>query len=180
MKGRRAAASAAGFVLLLFCLRPAAAAHIEITGTDVNIRTAPSLTAVVVAVAEKGDVFEVRGKMLEWFEIVLFSGEERYVSRTLATPVDYTPVLPRLTVERQRIFRALKSAERRAGAQAALKYPVMNRYGRPIPGNVVRKIAHERLLNDRYKLRVIQESGLQPPIYEELIDEAVKENWREK
>jgi hypothetical protein len=181
MRGRRAVARAAGFVLLLFCIRPLAAEdYVRITGAEVNIRTAPSLAAVVVAVAEEGDVFEVRGKMLDWFEIVLFSGEERYISRSLATPVDYTPILPSLTAEAQRVFRVLKGAERRANAQARLKYPIVNRYGRPIPANVPKKIGHERLLNDRYKLQVMRESGLQPPVYGLLIDEATKEDWRER
>lgn len=176
-----ARATTLALLLLVLCSLPVAAGeYVKITGGEVNIRTAPSITAVVVAVAEEGDIFEVRGKMLEWFEIALFSGEKRYVSRSLATPADYTPILPPLTAECQRVFRALKSAERRASAQAGLKYPIMNRYGRPIPGNVARKIGHEKLLNDRYKLQVMQESGLQPPVYGVLMDEAVAENWRER
>ena len=183
MRHRSTVGRAALLASLFLCLDvfpTNAAEYVRIIGNDVNIRTAPSLASVVVGKAEEDEIFEVCGKMVEWFKIVLFSGEERYVSRALAVLVDYSPVFPELMADRQRIFRALKGIERRADAQAGLRYPMTNGYGRPIPGNIPRKIHHEKLLNDRYKLDVMREFDLQPPIYRGLMEEAAREGWRER
>ncbi|NNM06417.1 MAG: SH3 domain-containing protein, partial [Gemmatimonadetes bacterium] len=48
----------------------------------VNLRTGPSTNAMVVGRAEKGDVFKVVGQTEEWYRILMFSGEPRFVTKS--------------------------------------------------------------------------------------------------
>ena len=48
----------------------------------VNLRTGPSTDAMVIGRAEKGDVFKVVGRTDEWYKILMFSGEARYVTKS--------------------------------------------------------------------------------------------------
>jgi len=151
--------------------------YIEVVGKVVNVRTGPDSSSDVVAEARKGDIFELEGQEGEWYEIDMFSGEWRYIYKRTAKKVTYTLLLPTSVSTRRSIFRALSSAEDRSQAEADRKYPMADRYGRPISGNMERNIDYMRLLDDRYKLEVFHQFGVQPPIYIKLIVEGVQKEW---
>jgi hypothetical protein len=59
---------------------PASAQDYVVMGTPlVNLRTGPSTDAMVIGRAQKGDVFKVVGVSEDWYQVLLFSGEPRYV-----------------------------------------------------------------------------------------------------
>lgn len=151
--------------------------YIEVVGKVVNVRAGPDTSSDVVAEARKGDIFELQGQEGEWYEIDMFSGEWRYIYKPMAKKVTYTLLLPTSISTRRSIFRALSSAEARSQAEADRKYPMADRYGRPISGNMERNIDYMRLLDDRYKLEVFHQFGVQPPIYIKLIVEGVEKEW---
>lgn len=142
---------------------------IEITENTVNIRTGPSKSTTIVAQAKKGDIFELKGETNGWYKIDMFSGEYRYVYKSLSKLTTYTIFLPSSTSIRQKIFNLLGEAEDRAMDEADQKYP-MN-----IPDNVNQNIDYGRLLIDKYELKIFHEFKVQPVIYGELIVEVIKE-----
>ena len=147
---------------------------IEITGNTVNIRTGPSTSTTIVARAKMGDIFELKGETNGWYKINMFSGEYRYVHKSLAKLTTYTISLPSSDSIRQKIFNLIGEAEDRAMDEADQKYP-MN-----IPNNINQNIDYERLLIDKYKLTIFHEFKVQPVIYRELIVEVIKEQQRKK
>lgn len=151
--------------------------YIEVIGKVAGIRTGPSTSFALVAEARKGDVFELRGQEGEWYKILMFSGEWRYIYKPLAKKATYTLLLPTSVSTRRSIFTALSSAEERSQAEADQKYPMADRYGRPISGNMESNIYHMRILDDRYKLEVFHQFDVQPPIYLKLIVEGVEKGW---
>lgn len=142
---------------------------IEITGNTVNIRTGPSTSTTIVALAKKGDIFELKGEINGWYKINMFSGEYRYVHKSLAKLTTYTISLPSSASIRQEIFNLIGEAEDRSMDEADQKYP-MN-----IPNNIDQNIDYERLLIDKYKLTIFHEFKIQPVIYKELVVEVIKE-----
>ena len=147
---------------------------IEITGNIVNIRTGPSTSTTIVARAKKGDIFELKGEINGWYKINMFSGEYRYIHKSLAKLTTYTISLPSSASIRQKIFSLIGEAEDRAMDEADQKYP-MN-----ISNNIDQNIDYERLLIDKYKLTIFHEFKVQPVIYRELIVEVIKEQQRKK
>jgi SH3-like domain-containing protein len=150
------------------------AQFIEITGNIVNIRTGPSTSTTIVAQAKKGDIFELKGEINGWYKINMFSGEYRYIHKSLAKLTTYTISLPSSASIRQKIFSLIGEAEDRAMDEADQKYP-MN-----ISNNIDQNIDYERLLIDKYKLTIFHEFKVQPVIYRELIVEVIKEQQRKK
>lgn len=151
--------------------------YIEVVGKVVNVRIGPGTSSDVIVQARKGDIFELRGQEGEWYKIAMFSGEWRYIYKPLAKKATYTLLLPTSISTRRSIFRALSSAEDRSQAEADRKYPMADRYGHPISDNMERNIDYMRLLDDRYKLGVFHQFGVQPPIYIKLIVEGVEKEW---
>jgi len=79
--------SSLSVALLLAAFLPASASaapqDFVVMGTPlVNLRTGPSTDAMVIGRAEKGDVFKVVGQTDEWYKILMFSGEDRYVTKS--------------------------------------------------------------------------------------------------
>jgi len=145
------------------------ATFVEITGNTVNIRTGPSTSTTIVTQAKKGDIFELEGETKGWYKINMFSGEYRYVYKSLAKPTTYAISLPSSASIRQKIFNLLGEAEDRAMDEADQKYP-MN-----IPNNTNKNIDYERLLIDKYKLTIFHKFKVQPVIYRKLIVEVIRE-----
>ncbi len=164
-------------ILALVALAAAASPHpqqnkyIRIIGDRVNIRFAPSTSSVVVAFARAGDIFELADMSGDWYEIYMFSGEARYVHKSLAVVSEYRVTLPQSVATRRTVFKAFVKAEDRATAEADRRYPPTNRQ------NIERNIDYQRILDDRYKLDVTQQHGVQPPIYRKLVAEGLKNGW---
>lgn len=164
---------------IIVCTAIAENKYVKITGKRVNLRLAPNTSCAIVATAQEGDVFELRGESREWYRISMFSREWRYVHKSLAEPTAYVISLPRESSTRRDIFRALLRAEDRAQAQADKKYPLVDKRGRPISENLEKNFEYTRLLDCRYKLKTMHKFGVDPPIYKKIVAEGVRSHWFE-
>ena len=81
-----------------------AARYIQITSRVANIRSAPTTGARRVAKAKRDDVFQLEKEEGKWFAIHLFSGGSRYIYKSLAKPIPYTPEIPELLSTRREIW----------------------------------------------------------------------------
>jgi hypothetical protein len=151
--------------------------HVKITTNRVNVRGGPGTSSPIVAKARVGDVFELQGRDKKWYKIRMFSVNLRYVHKSLAEVIPYSVTPPKGVSTRRKIFKALVRAEDRAEQEADRRYPVENKYGRPISGNVKRNIDYMWLLSDRYKLEVMHRFKVQSPIHSIILDEGIKKNW---
>ena len=154
----------------------AAEEFVQITGDKVNIRFGPSTGARIVAQAKRGDVFEHYKTLGEWYGIFMFTGHSRYVHRSLAKVVDYSPVLPEEQI-RYRVFLAIVNAERQSRKDADAEYPLMDHLHREIPGNRDRNTEFKWILRDRYELQIFYDYGLQPPLHGIIGGEGLKKRW---
>ncbi len=73
---------------------------IEIIEKKANIRIGPSNSETIIVQAKKGDIFEVKGETEKWYKINMFSGEYRYVNKSMVIPTTYTILLPLLLFAR--------------------------------------------------------------------------------
>jgi hypothetical protein len=135
----------------------------------VNLRTGPGTEHVVVARAEKGDIFHVTGQTGGWWEIRMFSGDARYVSKA----VRVYPLEPSQLVEghgmtlpesaarcnsmRQSVLMGLDRAQREADELL------------PRTVDAQRHDSFRRVLEDKILLETFHNYGLQPALYEPLM-----------
>ena len=143
--------------------------YVQVTGDNVNIRFSPNTSSQIIASARKGDIFELEGEEQEWFAISLFSGEYRYIHKSLAIEVPYEPEVPGSVSVRQQMYKAFWDLEGKAMADADRRYP-------PII-DVMKNIEHSRILEDKYKLEVVHQFNTQAPIYIKIAVEGVEKNW---
>jgi len=142
--------------------------YIQVTGEKVNIRFKNNSNSTIIAKAKKGDIFELISEKGNWFEINIFSGEYRYIHKSLGKIVSYVPALPQSESNRKAIFHELLMIEDKADSEANRKYP----------GDIYKMIDYCRILDDRYKLEIFHCYNVQPPIYTKLIVEGVKKGWK--
>ena len=154
--------------------------YIKLVADEVPIRFAPSPTSPLVATGRKGDIFELSTETPDWFEIYMSSGEGRFVAKSAAQVVEYKILLPDSRTLRQEIYLALRNAEQRSKADADRKYPQLPyRAHDPRTLDAWRaqddmNIEYQRILNDRYKLEVMHQFNVQPPIYGSLIEVPIR------
>ncbi|NIQ38644.1 MAG: SH3 domain-containing protein [Proteobacteria bacterium] len=151
--------------------------YVKITANRVNVRDGPDTSSPIVAKARVGDVFELQGRDGKWYKIRMFSVNLRYVHKSLAEVTHYSVTPPKGVSTRRKIFKAFVRAEDRAEQEADRTYPVENKYGRPISGNVKRNIDYMWFLSDRYKLGVMHRFNVQSPIHSIILEEGIRKNW---
>lgn len=143
--------------------------YIQVTTDNVNIRTAATTSSEIVGKAQKGDIFEVEGQQGSWYRIHLFSGESRWIHSSLARATWFEPSVPEDVSVRQEVYAGWVSASARAREEADAKYP---------PGeDLARNLRLNQLLNDRYKLELMQKFGVQPPVYRRIVLEGNQNGW---
>lgn len=144
--------------------------YVTITTNGVNIRTEAG-DGTIIGQARAGDVFEVEGQVGDWYQIDMFSGEWRYVSKKYGRPTNTMPPLPASEALRRRAFLALLDAEDRS-------YAVTDaRLGGQTASNTQLYVAVERVFDDRFKLDACHRTGVQPVHYNALKVEGIKKNW---
>jgi len=143
--------------------------YVQITSQVVNIRSAPTTGARRVAKARRDDVFQLEKEEGKWFSIHLFSGGRRYIYKSLAKPIPYTPEIPELLSTRREIFKALHQAEERARREAARRYPP--------EAKPSKNLQRDQLLNDLYKLKVMHDFDVQPAIHRRIVLEGLRKGW---
>ena len=150
--------------------------YVMMRGDKINIRTGPGLDRAIVAQAAKGDMFEMVGETDDWYEIVLFTGDNRYVHKFWALEVGDPDSLPGIKMElpesagiRRSLFLDIYFAETRAQDQADEIIP---------PSADRERNRHfRRMLEDEAILAVMDIYQVQPVLYWELMEEAIARNW---
>jgi hypothetical protein len=169
-----------GIIVILIVLVPATrswcADYVMTRGNKVNIRTGPGLDRAIVAQAAKGDMFELVGESDDWYEVVMFTGDHRYIHKFWALEVGDPDSLPGINLRlpqsagtRRSLFIDIYFAEARAQDQADEIIPPTadkerNRYFR-------------RMLEDQAILTVMDIYDVQPVLYWHLMEEAIAKDW---
>ena len=135
--------------------------------SSANIRFSPSTNSSIITQGSEGNVFEMKDMQGDWYTITMFSGEYRYVYKSLCKTVEFKIQLPSSESLRKTVFMALLAAEDKAFEQSIAKYPT----------DFNRQIDYQRVLEDKYKLEAINKFNVQPPNYTKLIVEGVKNGW---
>ena len=168
--------------LLLWATLPISAHAVPqeyvVMGTPlVNLRTGPSTNAMVIGRAEKGDIFKVVGQTGEWYQVLMFSGEPRYVTRSeFVYPLGadqfvegHGMALPVSTAQSRSIFWDTEKGLDRAAREALELIPAtLNRE---------RYTVLKKVLEDKILLEMFHIHGIQPAMYRELVAEARREGW---
>jgi uncharacterized protein YraI len=143
----------------------------------VNLRTGPSTNAMVIARAEKGDIFKVVGETEGWYQILMFSGEPRYVTKSdFVYPLNSAGLveghemnLPPSTARARSIFWDTEEGLDRASREALELIPAtLNR----TRFNTLKKVLEDKILLEMFHIH-----GIQPALYGDLVAEARKEGW---
>jgi uncharacterized protein YgiM (DUF1202 family) len=144
--------------------------YVVMLSRNINIRTGPSTNRVVVGRAWKGDIFDLVGEDDNWFEIAMFSGERRYVSRSWAAKLTESQLvsghrmeLPTSGDTRWALYRDVRAAQARAKGEA----------DELIPASVdeERNLNLRQVLEDRHALEVFSIYSIQPALYSRLMAE---------
>lgn len=67
---------------------------VVLSHSAVNLRAGPGLDTPIIGRADKGTLFPLAGEAGEWYEIRLFSGVPRYVSRSLCYHLTPDQIIP--------------------------------------------------------------------------------------
>jgi hypothetical protein len=167
-------------LVILVVLCPAAEAwcaeYVMMRGDKINVRTGPGMDRAVVARAAKGDMFEMVGETDDWYEIVLFTGDHRYVHKFWALEVgdpdslpDIEMGLPRSAGTRRSLFLDIYFAEARAQDQADEIIPPS--------ADRERNRLFRRMLEDQAIRTVMNIYEVQPVLYWDLMEEAIAKDW---
>lgn len=139
------------------------------TVRNANIRAGAATNATLVATSNKGDIFQLIQETDKWYVIRMFSGEDRYLYKTLARIASYTPTLPETIEQRRNVFRDWNEAEAAAQSDADRRYPPDK--------NLKRNLEYFQLQADRKKLDIAHKYGLQPPDLRRIILEGSFKGW---
>jgi hypothetical protein len=178
MKNRPAVAVSVLIVLVVLTpiVHSWCAEYVMMRGDRINIRTGPGLDRAVVAQAAKGDMFEMVGEAGDWYEILLFSGDHRFVHKFWALEIGDPDSLPGINMDlprsagtRRSLFLDIYFAEARAWDQADEIIP---------PSADRERNRHfRRILEDEAILTVMDIYEVQPLLYWDLMEEAIAKNW---
>jgi hypothetical protein len=177
---RRQLVTALGMLVILIVLTPSAqtrcAEYVMMRGDKINIRTGPGLDRAIVAQAAKGDMLEMVGETEDWYEVVLFTGDHRYIHKFWALEIgdpDSLPEinlrLPRSAGTRRSLYLDIYFAEVRARDQADEIIPRS--------ADRERNRHFRRILEDGAVLAVMDIYDVQPILYWELMEEAIACDW---
>lgn len=141
--------------------------YIKVMRERVNIRYENNLKSIIIAKARKSDIFKLTSEKGDWYEITVFSGDYRYIYRSLAKIILYLPSLPKSESTRRAVFLELVEA----------KNQVIIDTNKKLPTSIYNKIDYSRILEDRYKLEIFHRYNIQPPTYWQLIAEGERKGW---
>lgn len=142
----------------------------------VNIRTGPGTDSYIIARASKGDVFKVVRKQDGWYEIDMFSGVRRYVVEAdFVYPLTISDIKKRPDTDLppedrcKSIYKSILLAKKRAENEAEEIIPYDEDKER---NSLFRKIKEDQII-----LEVLFNSGIQPLLFEDLMNRAAANNW---
>ena len=149
--------------------------YVVVRSFDVNIRTGPGTDRVVIAQAEKGDLFTYVGEAEGWVEIRMFSGEPRYISRSHVYPLTESQIVPGHNLALpadstcQALFAAVQWATNRAELEATEILPASV--------DALRHATLSRILQDRLIMELFHKHGVQAVMFEALMGESGARSW---
>ena len=167
-------ASALAAALLTLPAVASAQKYVVMGTPHVNLRTGPGTEYVVVGKAQKGDIFRVSGQTDGWWEIEMFSGDARYVSKDVRVyPLEddqlvdgHNMRLPESAVRCNSMRQSVLMGVDRATTEANELLPLN-----------VDPARHEKLrrvLEDQILLDMFHNYGLQPAMFDSLMER----QWR--
>jgi len=117
---------------------------------DIKVRVLPEIESIIVHKALKGDIFKFVSENGNWIEIEMFSGDSRYIHNS------QVEILTR-------------------GVSAPFSKDVCPKFKERLEKAKERSIAesdyiHQNILFDRYVLDIFHEFGLQPVVYQIVLD----------
>ena len=144
--------------------------YVVMISRNINIRTGPGTDRFVIGRAWKGDMFELIDETGNWYEIVMFSGDYRYVSKSWAARLAGDELLPghQMTVpadgdKLNALYRDILHTMERAGREADEIIPPLE--------NEKRNSTLRNILEDRHLLELMQMHSVQPALYCEIVNE---------
>ena len=81
-------------VIIILTLTVFSKDYVVLIHSGVNIRTGPGTLYIEVGKASKGQLYHFMGETGNWYKIELFSGEIRYVSKSLSAKLGESEILP--------------------------------------------------------------------------------------
>jgi hypothetical protein len=119
--------------------------YVKVILSGVEIKFSPSSSSQTVTRAINGNIFELREEKGDWYGIIMFSGEWRYIQKSTCVKIKYGQILPKDVQFKKMVFKSIVVAEDKAQAEADVKYPT----------DIYKNIDYMRILDDKYKLEVI-------------------------
>jgi len=143
--------------------------YLRVIGSSVNVREEPNVGSTVIGTAGVGDIFHRVEKTGAWYAIRMFSGETRYIHASFAEPTESSPPLPNSEATRKMAFEGFLRAEDRSFIEAEATIP---------SSDVIANAELQRILDDRYKLKVCQGfPDIHPFHFERIKEEGVQKGW---
>lgn len=135
----------------------------------VNVRTGPGTGYAVVGKAEKGDLFQITGETEGWWEVRMFSGDARFISKEVRvyplTASQIVPghamILPESPALCRSMHRSVLMGLDRAQREAEELLP---RDVEPGYHDDLRRVLEDRILLEMFHIL-----GVQPALYGELM-----------
>ena len=153
--------------------------YVEVTAGGTEIYMSSSTSSPVVTQAIEGDVFRLRTSEGDWFVVLLFAGEARYIAKSAARPVAHVPTPPDDESVRRQIFRGLLAAERRAQQEADRQISITDSAGRPDTAGINANTELARRLTDQHKLDLCHRFGVHATINSKIVTEGIeKGGWQ--
>jgi hypothetical protein len=149
--------------------------YVQVMKTGTDIRFSPSSSSNIITQAKIGNIFELSAEKGDWYEIVMTSGEYRYIKKSDCHKVNYIIELPKSEQICRAVFKALLDAEDKATAEADKRYPVI--IG-STEKDIHKNLDFQSILDDKYKLEVFNRFNLQPPLYGKLTLEGAQKKWK--
>ncbi len=144
--------------------------YVVMISRNINIRTGPGTDRFVIGRAWKGDIFELVDETGNWYEIVMFSGDYRYVSKSWAARLREDQLVPGHRMvspsdgeKLNALYRDILHTRDRAGREADEIIPPLE--------NERRNTALRNILEDRHILEIMQMHSVQPALYCEIVNE---------
>jgi hypothetical protein len=152
------------------------AEYVVTIAKSVNIRTGPGMDFFIIERAEKGDLYKYAGESGDWYRIEMFSGEHRYIGKSVSARLTEQQLLPghNFSVpaeesDRKSIYRDIQFAKERASKEAEEIIP-----------EAISRNRHENfreIREDGNILYIMHAHGVQPALYDNIIKEGEEKGW---
>lgn len=160
-------------ILIFFTCSVLSADYIVTISKNVNIRTEPYIDAFIIGRAKKGDLFKYQGETEKWYKIEMFSGEIRYIGKTVSARLTkeqilpgHNMILPDSEKELKMLCKAISDAIKRSEKEADEIIPIS-----------ISKERHNNYLSIRKEINIlyiIHQYNIQPVLYSKIIKKTGK------